>query len=231
MRQMSDFAEFVRSQATYDKLKTLIYCNCEQDSLSLLKAICLMPIWRPNPPSHVTLDGPWHWTGVATRLAFQMGLHKESTYINKSDAGCRRRIWWQLYVRMHTGEFLPWSWLTLFLQNSDKLQAACWGRPASIRPTDFDVRLPNLDDFEERDVQAQVFVYSTNLYIIVGKIAELCSSTRRTSPESLSELTALLREWLHFLPEDLQLYDSADNRRQYYRPVCEMFIVYLPQSF
>jgi hypothetical protein len=127
---------------------------------------------------------------------------------------------------MHTGEFLPWSWLTLFLQNSDKLQAACWGRPASIRPTDFDVRLPNLDDFEERDVQAQVFVHSTNMYIIVGKIAELCSSTQPTSPEGLSELTALLREWLHFLPEDLQLYDSADNRRQYYRPVCDMYIVY-----
>jgi hypothetical protein len=80
MRQMSDSAEFVRSQATYDKLKTLIYCNYEQDSLSLLKAICLMPIWSPNPPSHVTLAGPWHWTGAATRLAFQMGLHKESTY-------------------------------------------------------------------------------------------------------------------------------------------------------
>lgn len=36
----------------------------------------------------------------------------------------------------------------------------------------------------------------------------------------------MLQEWLHSLPEDLQLYDSTGIRRPYYRPVCEIHITY-----
>jgi hypothetical protein len=35
---------------------------------------------------------------VAVRLALQMGLHRESTYLNRPDAKCLRRIFWQLHV-------------------------------------------------------------------------------------------------------------------------------------
>lgn len=98
MRQTDDQSDFALSETLYNKCKTLLALNYEQDPLTLLKAISILPIWSPNSPTLVNLDGPWHWTGVTIRLAFQLGLHKEASYINKTDAGCRRRLWWQLYV-------------------------------------------------------------------------------------------------------------------------------------
>lgn len=86
------------SRSLYEKAKTLIYLSQEEISITTLKSLVLMTLWSPRPPNILTLDGPWHWSGVAMRLALQMGLHKEATYVEKPDSGCRRRVWWVLYV-------------------------------------------------------------------------------------------------------------------------------------
>lgn len=106
------------------------------------------------------------------------------------------------------------------------MQAACWGRPASLQSKDIDVRLPSLDDFQTQDIQARIFINSTNLYIIIGQIAELRSQNRPILLEDLSNISIMLRDWLHSLPGDLRLYDSTGIRRPYYRPVCEVHIIY-----
>ncbi len=76
MRQTDDQGDFALSKTLYDECKTLLATNYEQDPLTLLKTISILPIWSPNSPTLVNLDGPWHWSGVAIRLAFQLGLHK-----------------------------------------------------------------------------------------------------------------------------------------------------------
>jgi hypothetical protein len=63
-----------------------------------LSAICLMISWSTNNTGSLSLDCPWHWTGSGLRLATQMGLHRESTYINRPEAGRMRRLWWILIV-------------------------------------------------------------------------------------------------------------------------------------
>lgn len=88
-----------QAQAIYEKIKLLICVNFEPNMLSVLKALCLLTVWSPIPSHVVSLDGPWHATGSALRLGVQMGMHKNSTYANKPDRQCRRRIWWLLYVR------------------------------------------------------------------------------------------------------------------------------------
>lgn len=86
------------SQSLYEKVKTLIYLNHEPDSIITLKTLCLLSCWSVKPPDKMSLDGPWYWTSMASRVALQMGLHQESTYTNNPYASCLRRIFWHLHV-------------------------------------------------------------------------------------------------------------------------------------
>lgn len=88
------------AQEYYEKIKLLIYADQERDVVQLLKALCLISLWNSKPSNPISLDGCWHWIGVATRLAFEMGLHRESTYRNRPNTSSLRRIFWQLHVRI-----------------------------------------------------------------------------------------------------------------------------------
>jgi Fungal specific transcription factor domain len=88
----------VQSQQTYQRLKLLLSINYEEDCVQTLKSICLISCWGFKPSTPINVDGPWKWTGLAIQLALQMGLHREYTYTRKKNAGCLRRIFWQLYV-------------------------------------------------------------------------------------------------------------------------------------
>jgi hypothetical protein len=86
------------SHSLYEKAKTLIFLKHEKCIFTNLKAMCLLSIWSPNPSDSTSMDGPWYWLGTAMRVAIQLGMHIQSTYKNRSDAACRRRIWWFLVV-------------------------------------------------------------------------------------------------------------------------------------
>lgn len=152
------------------------------------------------------------WIGVATRLALQIGLHKESTYAKKSDAGCRTDP--LAFIRTFPRRD-PDRRLTQYRSVTNYKPYA--GRPACLRLKDLDVGPPSLD-FHHQDIQARIFVYSTKPHIIRGEVAEPSSESWHHLPEELSRLTTKLQEWLHSLPSDLQLYDSSGTRRPYYRP-------------
>ena len=98
LRHPKDFSKFDSSEEIYLKLKTLLFVNHEKDNLTTLKALCLLHAWNKAPPVVVTLDGPWHWVGVTIRLAFQMGLHRESTYSKIKNPAGARRVAWYLFV-------------------------------------------------------------------------------------------------------------------------------------
>jgi hypothetical protein len=98
-----------RSHELYQKVKFLLSTNYETDPVQILKTICLMSIWSLEPSNPINLDGPWKWTAVATQLAVQMGLHKESTYSGRRNEGCLRRIFWQLHVSETFPHTKPWA--------------------------------------------------------------------------------------------------------------------------
>lgn len=98
MRHVNDVKTLTFSHSLYEKCKTLIHFNAEKNDMAVLKAMCLMTVWSPNPSNSTSLDGPWPWTGAAMRLAIQLGLHRQSTYAGKPGEGSRRRIWWFLFV-------------------------------------------------------------------------------------------------------------------------------------
>lgn len=98
LRYPKDRDPISMSEPYYLKLKTLFYANNETDKLVVLKALCILCFWNMTPPVMVSLDSAWHWLGIAARLAFQMGFHRESNYAKLSNPGVVRRIMWFLFV-------------------------------------------------------------------------------------------------------------------------------------
>lgn len=82
----------------YTKVKTLLYLNIDTNQFNTLKSLCLLSCWSASLPYEASLECPWQWVGMAIRLATQLGLHRESTYIDTANKGCRKRIWWYLFV-------------------------------------------------------------------------------------------------------------------------------------
>ncbi|KAJ5679636.1 hypothetical protein N7462_007880 [Penicillium macrosclerotiorum] len=89
------------SEQYYNKVKALLYTNYERDPRLVLKALCLLGFRNITPPKVISLDCSWHWIGMAARLAYQIGLHRESTYSQLKNPGNARRIMWFLFVSFY----------------------------------------------------------------------------------------------------------------------------------
>ncbi|KAJ0413899.1 hypothetical protein BJY00DRAFT_305976 [Aspergillus carlsbadensis] len=184
--------------ALYQQSKEAIYSSGGGDSITLLIAITIAACWSLRPPSVISLDGPWHWAGIAMRLALQLGLHQERTYPCLQDPNECRLVWWHLV-------------------NSDVLQAACWGRPCLIQTRHQDVQLPVHSD--QDSIQLQVFNQVTRLLLILRRVIEHNMS-------QLSDIVPALVDWHQSVPEPLKLQNANGCRNTYSRPVNEMFILY-----
>lgn len=90
------------SSEHYNRAKGLIYGNWEANPLIRIISIMLFYWWSAGPTNIVSMDTTWWWTGIAVRLAQQVGLHREvspgQALIPGETPGVRRRIWWSLVV-------------------------------------------------------------------------------------------------------------------------------------
>ncbi|KAF1734788.1 Acetamidase regulatory protein [Beauveria bassiana] len=206
MRHPSLPDSFPRAQAIYEKIKILICVNFEPNMLTVLKALTFLTLWSPNPPHMVSLDGPWHATGTAVRLAIQMGMHKDSTYANKPDRKCRRRLWWLIFA-------------------SDCVLALIYGRLPALKRDDFDVSPLSEEDFDVVDIQSRQFIADISLALIMGGLAPKISRNITPAQEQMP-IAELLSGWMMELHPDLSLYDDNGDRRAHYFPVAELHIQY-----
>ncbi|KAH0428102.1 hypothetical protein CcaCcLH18_09230 [Colletotrichum camelliae] len=192
----------------YEKIQTLLYLDFEDDNMALLKTFCLLSCWAPASPYRVTLHGPWHWTGMAVRLAIQMGVHTQSTYPETENAGCLRRIFW-------------------YLNNTETLMVACWGRPRSLKLEDCDVQPLAASDFAVEGVSVLVAVHFTRLMNIGRIVAEMNTRKSVPSEQEVEGVIVSLCNWYGDLPKELQLYDENGTRRPFNRFTSELNIHYL----
>jgi hypothetical protein len=98
MRRPGDHPKNFSPDDIYARIKVLLFLGLETDILALLKAYCVLGCWTPLSPHIANLDHPWHWTGVAIRVAIQLGFHKESTHLMSRSSTQSRDIWWYLFV-------------------------------------------------------------------------------------------------------------------------------------
>ncbi|OJD11896.1 hypothetical protein AJ78_07426 [Emergomyces pasteurianus Ep9510] len=182
------------SESFYARAKALFYSNHEHDPLTILQSVCLLTLWTVTPASVVTIDSGWSWLGLAIRFAFQIGLHRESTYPQRASPGCSRRIAWFLYVQ-------------------DKLNTVCFGRPQMILAQDFDLRPPSVEDFEDPESKdALLFVLYTNLMTILAKMLPLQPRDLTKTPEHALSTLLELKNWVGSLPVHLRIFDDSGTR-------------------
>ncbi|PGH31773.1 hypothetical protein GX50_05439 [[Emmonsia] crescens] len=196
----------------YNRAKALFHGNHESNPITCMKALLLFYWWgsAPNSPS---LDTVWWWTGVAIRLAQQIGLHREpkpgQVMRPNETPGLRRRIWWTLFAR-------------------ERLTSICQGRPCIIDPSDCNVREPSLEDFPEpKDhFRAQTFIYWVRLSNDVGRVAKYLIQKTETT-QFPGHLARELVDWVQSLPEPLRLPIATNRTTPFNRDVHQLHLPYL----
>lgn len=107
----------------------------ENDRLYLVQAALLMT-WHQENADEVSCN-TWSWTGMASRIAFGLGAHRElsprvSIPMPSWDRRRYRFVWWTLFT-------------------TETFAALHFGRPCSIRWEDFDVPDLSQDDYRDPD--------------------------------------------------------------------------------
>ncbi|KAK0233936.1 hypothetical protein IW262DRAFT_1290854 [Armillaria fumosa] len=169
---------------------------------SLVPPLLRLPSTDVNSES-----GLWNFSGLAIRMAVDLGLHKTDIESPDDEDVCNGKIlFWCLFVM-------------------DRVLAFGTGRSVTINEDIIEISLPTENDFVPHSSSAppvlSPFVGIVRLFSLAGRIADVMNRSRcpRTlvsnpivhSPESLQELQNQLVEFLGTLPPGLSW--SVDNFR------------------
>lgn len=157
-------------------------------------------------------SGLWQYSGMAMRMAIDLGVHENSEMFEDQAHLVRTRLlFWTLFI-------------------TDRVVAFATGRPASIPEDIIEIPLPedadffpdparNTPQFAPEPIQPVPFVYLTRLMIICGRISNVLNGRRgrvRTLvatdeplAQQLAELQAHLVKFYASLPDQMRW--SADN--------------------
>lgn len=185
LRYPRDQSPTLMSESYYLKIKTLIFTKYESDHFAILKTLCILCFWIITPPVVVSLDASYHWLGVAVRLAYQIGLHRQSSYSKLSNPGAARRIMWFLFV----SSIVISVGYSNFSQSADKLQAAAFGRPIFLASQGIDLLPLEHEDFESADTKAEIFIQFTKLNMLLERIVECQDRKAEISHEQVRAIT------------------------------------------
>ncbi|KAH7128926.1 hypothetical protein EDB81DRAFT_808510 [Dactylonectria macrodidyma] len=190
----------------YEKVKTLLHVDYESDSLALLKTFCILSCWSPASPHLVTLDGPWHWTGMASRMAVQLGLYAKPLHGKDERSACHRRI-------------------LCHIHNSEILMGMCWDRLPGLRAHEHHLQPLTVDDFATKDISALVSIHLTSLLGIITTIVKLNRKKELCSGD-ISQVLRSLSNWQRNLPNELRPYSVNSTRKPFHLASCQIFICY-----
>ncbi|KAF2096429.1 hypothetical protein NA57DRAFT_67175 [Rhizodiscina lignyota] len=199
-------------------LRAMLHLNavlCE-GGMKALQAMLLLCQFRLSSSTKDTSGSLWHLVGIAARMCFELGLHRESVYRMKreeqnnsrddssiskfEEQEVRRRCFWCVFAL-------------------DRVVSITLGRPLAICSEDVDVELPSFDiddaltpsvisSGDEQDLsrvgpnsRTAIFVHIVRYRALCGKfLTSLYRGSRNTaSPEELrrirNELAAELEAW------------------------------------
>ncbi|KAF9324067.1 hypothetical protein BGZ91_003183 [Linnemannia elongata] len=216
----------------FDRAKRLVDFEYELPRQSSIQALLLMVIYRFT--SAKSGGRVWVMLGMATRMAQDLGMHRNSArwHLPPLETEIRKRLWWACYVM-------------------DRWVSACLGRPVAIDDNDCDVAFPSVveQDWADPDCDAasvaeesqklkeesslalQYFVESIKLAQILGQIlARVYSAkTRHHGPgqacSTVAELDTMLTKWLLALPAELK-YDHSIHPTKVERKVATIHVSY-----
>lgn len=136
-------------------------------------------------------SGLWMWSGLAFRMATDLGLHKstgmsmreEPNAWNDSESGFRHRIFWCCY-------------------HLDRLISSGTGRVATILDSEIEIELPptvaiNLGEhqFPSGESLWEPFHYLTRILILLGKISDAFNRSRARDPSTKERHADILQDF------------------------------------
>ncbi|CAG8576204.1 16605_t:CDS:2 [Acaulospora morrowiae] len=168
---------------TYELLKE----EFDYSTLSIIQALLLLSWHHKERLNSQT----WIFTGLAIRLAQDMGLHRESLNenFNEREAEVRRRVWWTCVT-------------------FDSFLSIALGRPLAINEEDHDVRYPEpgklLNDLPD---SVELFIQYIKVSLTISQISRrVYGANSKRTESTLVRLDAELNKWHDNIPPRF-LYD------------------------
>ncbi|KAK3821687.1 MAG: fungal-specific transcription factor domain-containing protein, partial [Benniella sp.] len=188
----------------FNRAKIILDETYHVSRISTVQALLLMSHHQYATGNY---SGGWLYTGMAQRIALDIGLHRQDVQAGDSEqAEIRKRVWWALYM-------------------SDRLGSGVLGRPMNFRDEAFNVKMP--DDkwiagvvgedtaeypYESESVICCRLLWSVKLFIQMGKVLNTMHSIEaetngaylaEISKTQLPQLHNSLTSWFLALPNEL----------------------------
>ncbi|KAF8985644.1 hypothetical protein BGZ52_010321, partial [Haplosporangium bisporale] len=116
----------VKSESTkfFNRAKIILDETYHVSRISTVQALLLMSHHQYAVGNY---SGGWLYTGMATRIAHDIGLHRQDVQVNEpEEAEVRKRVWWAVYI-------------------ADRLGGGILGRPLNLRDKEYNVQMPSDD--------------------------------------------------------------------------------------
>ncbi|KAF9196290.1 hypothetical protein BGZ50_001039 [Haplosporangium sp. Z 11] len=188
----------------FNRAKIILDETYHISRISTIQALVLMSHYQYANGNY---SGGWLYTGMATQIAYDIGLHRQDVQVDEPEtAEIMRRVWWVLYI-------------------SDRFSSGILGRPMSIRDEAFNVKIPSADRIPEMFGEDTVehpheseriiscrLLWAVKLFIQMGKVLNMmhCIEAEindaflaEISRTQLPQLHNNLTSWFMELPDEL----------------------------
>ncbi|KAF9433103.1 hypothetical protein BGZ76_009883, partial [Entomortierella beljakovae] len=196
----------VRQDSTkyFNRAKIILDETYHVSHISTVQALLLMSHHQYAVGNY---SGGWLYTGMATRIAHDIGLHRQDIQVNETEeAEIRRRTWWAVYI-------------------ADRLGGGILGRPLNLRDKEYNVEMPSDDwinnlggddaieyPYEPERIISTRLLWAVKLFMQMGNVlntmhcieaeingAFLADISRTQLPQLHNSLTS----WFLSLPNEL----------------------------
>ncbi|KAI8372156.1 fungal-specific transcription factor domain-containing protein [Blakeslea trispora] len=209
----------------FERAEKLLDESYDTPSISTIQALLLLASHQHGAMKSAKA---WLYSGMAFRMAQDLGLHRNCDNWNISPEECerRKRVFWCCYI-------------------VDRLASAMYGRASTFEERDCDVPFPSIDDDDEDpnlgDSKAPPFSVSllesfTNLIKICDILGHIlkniyyvrslqCAGVRQVDAV-LTTWNKKLHQWYDQLPDSLQI--KKDNKHQTLpsTAICQLHMIY-----
>lgn len=170
--------------------------------LQALHAIILLCQYRTGSSIQDNSGSMWHLVGIAARMCFELGLHKECSYALKGPGA--DEVTAKRYAFQESKRRSLWCVLSM-----DRITSLILGRPCAIRDEDFDHVCPDQDQTvsvsslhqDGNGSKPYVFGHIVRYRLLCGRIASALH--RKRSPEITEQHVLRIRQ---DLSADLELW-------------------------
>ncbi|EXJ89578.1 hypothetical protein A1O3_02645 [Capronia epimyces CBS 606.96] len=221
----SDWQQTPPSAATHH-IKAMFHIKevLRSGGLQSLQAILLLIQYRTSSPVQDTSASLWHLVGIATRMVYELGLHREASYHTVSSTMPRTR---QAHQQHAIRRLCFWCVFAL-----DRVVSITLGRPLAMNADDFDVHLPSLsttttetaadagESYEAQDpAQAEsslpIFVHFVQHMNICGNVMRLLHGVKPIQSDDTvltlrNHLMADLDQWRQSTAELTHFWRNSD---------------------